>query len=54
MSEKRAVVSHEVENPVYTIQGKRFVVTPVYPKENGENVGEILLKLMCGDEGEKT
>lgn len=30
----------------YEIQGKIFLVQPQYAKENGENIKDILLKLM--------
>ena len=34
---------------VYTIGKRQAIVTPVY-KNNGENICDILLKLMCKDE----
>jgi hypothetical protein len=50
--EKWQTAPRETENPVYTIQGRTFIVTPVHPKEKGEKISGILLKLMCGDEDE--
>ena len=37
------------ESHSYTIDGKTFIVTPVYKEKNGENLNDVLLKLMCCD-----
>ena len=49
MSEQ-SLTLHVSESPVYTIEnGKRqFIVTPVY-RQSGENVYDILLRLICND-----
>jgi len=38
----------------YTIDGKTFIVTPVYSPKNCENINDILFKLMCCNEKEKS
>ena len=38
----------------YNIQDKVFIVTPVYSPKNGENINDILFKLMCCNEKEKS
>ena len=41
------------ENPEYTFGKRKAIVTPIY-KKDGENICEILLKLMCREEREKS
>lgn len=47
--------THEAENGLieeitsYQIQGKTFIVEPVFPKEGKETLGSILLRLMTVD-----
>lgn len=33
----------------YTVDGKSFIVTPVFQQESGESLGSVLLKLMTDD-----
>ena len=47
--------THEAENGLieettsYQIQGKTFIVEPVFPKESKETLGSILLRLMTAE-----
>ena len=33
----------------YNVQGKTFIVTPVYSQEGGQKMSDILLNWMCED-----
>lgn len=48
-------MSQTFDTLVYTMENdkRKFVVTPVY-KNDGENIYDILLKLICDDNTEQT
>lgn len=34
---------------IYTVSGRRFIVTPVYRDNDGENLNSILMRMMKAD-----
>jgi hypothetical protein len=49
----QSVDNHLEETRTYTIQGKTFIVEPVFKTDSGETVGTILLRLIQSDKKNK-